>query len=338
MSKILVTGGMGYIGSHTVIELINKGYEPVIADNLCNSKIGVLDRIKTITGVKPAFYKIDLKDKAALSEVFKKEKFDDVIHFAGLKCVPESVVKPLDYYKNNIYSTIALIECMKEFGVKNLVFSSSATVYGTPASVPITEEFPTGGCTNPYGQTKFMLELILKDVQKADNSFNIALLRYFNPIGAHESGLIGEDPNGIPNNLVPYITQVAVGKLPCLNVCGNDYPTPDGTGVRDYIHVVDLAKGHLAAIDKLHTGCGLAVYNLGTGKGYSVLQMVEAFGKVVGKPINYRIAPRRAGDIAECYADCSLALKELGWKAEYDLERMATDSWRWQKNNPNGLE
>ena len=219
MSKILVTGGMGYIGSHTVIELINKGYEPVIADNLCNSKIGVLDRIKTITGVKPAFYKIDLKDKAALSEVFKKEKFDDVIHFAGLKCVPESVVKPLDYYKNNIYSTIALIECMKEFGVKNLVFSSSATVYGTPASVPITEEFPTGGCTNPYGQTKFMLELILKDVQKADNSFNIALLRYFNPIGAHESGLIGEDPNGIPNNLVPYITQVAVGKLPCLNVC-----------------------------------------------------------------------------------------------------------------------
>lgn len=309
----------------------------MIVDNLSNSKKAVLDRIQQITGTKPTFYKVDMTDKAALRGVFEKEKFSDVIHFAGLKAVGESVRKPLEYYRNNLDSTMNLLELMREFGVKNIVFSSSATVYGNPATVPITEDFPLS-CTNPYGQTKLMIEYILKDLYKADASFNIALLRYFNPIGAHPSGLIGEDPNGIPNNLVPYITQVAVGKLERLNVFGNDYPTRDGTGVRDYIHVVDLAKGHLAALKKLSENCGLVIYNLGTGNGYSVLEVLNAFSETVGRPLPYVIAPRRAGDIAECYADPTKAYKELGWKAELDLKRMAEDSWRWQKNNPDGLE
>lgn len=337
MKRVLVTGGCGYIGSHTVVELQKNGFDVVIVDNLSNSKKAVLDRIQQITGTKPTFYKVDMTDKTALRGVFEKEKFSDVIHFAGLKAVGESVRKPLEYYRNNLDSTMNLLELMREFGVKNIVFSSSATVYGNPATVPITEDFPLS-CTNPYGQTKLMIEYILKDLYKADASFNIALLRYFNPIGAHPSGLIGEDPNGIPNNLVPYITQVAVGKLERLNVFGNDYPTRDGTGVRDYIHVVDLAKGHLAALKKLSENCGLVIYNLGTGKGYSVLEVLNAFSETVGRPLPYVIAPRRAGDIAECYADPTKAYKELGWKAELDLKRMAEDSWRWQKNNPDGLE
>lgn len=337
MKRVLVTGGCGYIGSHTVVELQKNGFDVVIVDNFSNSKKAVLDRIQQITGTKPTFYKVDMTDKAALRGVFEKEKFSDVIHFAGLKAVGESVRKPLEYYRNNLDSTMNLLELMREFGVKNIVFSSSATVYGNPATVPITEDFPLS-CTNPYGQTKLMIEYILKDLYKADASFNIALLRYFNPIGAHPSGLIGEDPNGIPNNLVPYITQVAVGKLERLNVFGNDYPTRDGTGVRDYIHVVDLAKGHLAALKKLSENCGLVIYNLGTGNGYSVLEVLNAFSETVGRPLPYVIAPRRAGDIAECYADPTKAYKELGWKAELDLKRMAEDSWRWQKNNPDGLE
>ena len=337
MKRVLVTGGCGYIGSHTVVELQKNGFDVVIVDNLSNSKEAVLDRIQQITGTKPTFYKVDMTDKAALRGVFEKEKFSDVIHFAGLKAVGESVRKPLEYYRNNRDSTMNLLELMREFGVKNIVFSSSATVYGNPSTVPITEDFPLS-CTNPYGQTKLMIEYILKDLYKADASFNIALLRYFNPIGAHPSGLIGEDPNGIPNNLVPYITQVAVGKLERLNVFGNDYPTRDGTGVRDYIHVVDLAKGHLAALKKLSENCGLVIYNLGTGNGYSVLEVLNAFSETVGRPLPYVIAPRRAGDIAECYADPTKAYKELGWKAELDLKRMAEDSWRWQKNNPDGLE
>lgn len=337
MKRVLVTGGCGYIGSHTVVELQKNGFDVVIVDNLSNSKEAVLDRIQQITGTKPTFYKVDMTDKTALRGVFEKEKFSDVIHFAGLKAVGESVIKPLEYYRNNLDSTMNLLELMREFGVKNIVFSSSATVYGNPATVPITEDFPLS-CTNPYGQTKLMIEYILKDLYKADASFNIALLRYFNPIGAHPSGLIGEDPNGIPNNLVPYITQVAVGKLERLNVFGNDYPTRDGTGVRDYIHVVDLAKGHLAALKKLSENCGLVIYNLGTGNGYSVLEVLNAFSETVGRPLPYVIAPRRAGDIAECYADPTKAYKELGWQAELDLKRMAEDSWRWQKNNPDGLE
>ncbi len=337
MKNVLVTGGCGYIGSHTVVELINAGYRVVIVDNLSNSKIGVLDRIQTITGTKPEFYRVDVRDKVALSQIFEKEHFTDVIHFAGLKAVGESVKIPLAYYDNNLNSTLVLVDCMKKYGVKNLVFSSSATVYGNPASVPIFENFPLSA-TNPYGQTKLMIEQILKDYYHSDNSFNIALLRYFNPVGAHESGLIGEDPNGIPNNLVPYITQVAVGKLEKINVFGNDYPTKDGTGVRDYIHVVDLAKGHLAALKKLDTDCGLVIYNLGTGHGYSVLEMIEMFSDVVGKPLKYEIVGRRAGDIAECFADCSLAKRELGWECKFDLRRMAEDSWRWQSKNPNGLQ
>ena len=337
MKRVLVTGGCGYIGSHTVVELQKNGFDVVIVVNLSNSKEAVLDRIQQITGTKPTFYKVDMTDKTALRGVFEKEKFSDVIHFAGLKAVGESVRKPLEYYRNNLDSTMNLLELMREFGVKNIVFSSSATVYGNPATVPITEDFPLS-CTNPYGQTKLMIEYILKDLYKADASFNIALLRYFNPIGAHPSGLIGEDPNGIPNNLGPYITQVAVGKLERLNVFGNDYPTRDGTGVRDYIHVVDLAKGHLAALKKLSENCGLVIYNLGTGNGYSVLEVLNAFSETVGRPLPYVIAPRRAGDIPECYADPTKAYKELGWKAELDLKRMAEDSWRWQKNNPDGLE
>lgn len=332
MKQILVTGGTGYIGSHTVVELINSGYEPIIIDNLSNSKEDVVDKIEQITGVRPAFYKVDILDADGMAKVFSEHNIDAVIHFAGLKAVGESVKVPLKYYNNNITGTIRLLEVMNVYGVKNIIFSSSATVYGDPATVPIKESFPTGGCTNPYGKTKYFIEEILKDQYVSDNSFNIALLRYFNPVGAHESGLIGENPNGIPNNLMPYITQVAIGIRPYLNVFGNDYDTPDGTGVRDYIHVVDLAKGHLCALKKLEaTDNGVHIYNLGTGVGYSVLDMVNAFSEVLGRPLPYRITDRRPGDIAKCWADPSLAEKELGFKAQYDLKRMCEDSWRFQQ-------
>ncbi|MCX4361982.1 MAG: UDP-glucose 4-epimerase GalE [Clostridia bacterium] len=333
--SILVSGGAGYIGSHTVIELIENGYDPIIVDNLCNSKKIAVERLEKITGKKIKFYQYDLCDISKLREVFKSEKIDACIHFAGLKAVGESCQKPLEYYQNNLVSTLNLIQVMKEYNCKNLVFSSSATVYGQPKSVPISEDFPLS-TTNPYGTTKLYIEGILKDIYKSDNSFNIALLRYFNPIGAHKSGLIGEDPNGIPNNLMPYITQVAIGKLQKLNVFGDDYPTHDGTGVRDYIHVLDLAHGHILALKKLMSNSGLVIYNLGTGKGYSVLDMVKTFEKASGKKVPYVIAPRRSGDIAECYASTALAEKELGFKCKYDLKDMCEDSWRWQSHNPNG--
>ena len=336
--RILVTGGAGFIGSHTVVELQQAGYDVVVLDNLCNASEKVIPRVEAITGKKVPFYKADILDREALEEIFSKEQIDAVIHFAGLKAVGESVQKPWEYYENNIAGTLTLVDVMRKHGVKSIIFSSSATVYGNPAFVPITEECPKGQCTNPYGWTKSMLEQILTDIQKADPEWNVILLRYFNPIGAHKSGTIGENPNGIPNNLVPYITQVAVGKLEKVHVFGNDYPTKDGTGVRDYIHVVDLAKGHIAALKKLHENSGLVIYNLGTGHGYSVLEMINEFSKVVGHPIAYQIDGRRAGDIAECFADCSKAKKELGWECKFDLHRMAEDSWRWQKNNPNGLE
>ena len=332
---VLVTGGAGYIGSHTVIELLESGYEVVVVDNLCNSKEESLNRVREITGKDFKFYKENVCNLEGMRDIFKKEKIDSVIHFAGLKAVGESVAKPIEYYDNNIGSTMVLLQVMREFGCKNLVFSSSATVYGKPKTVPIKEDFPLSA-TNPYGRTKLFIEEILRDVYKADNSLNIALLRYFNPIGAHKSGKIGEDPNGIPNNLMPYITQVAIGKLKKLNVFGNDYATHDGTGVRDYIHVLDLAHGHLLAIKKLETNPGLVTYNLGTGKGYSVLDMVHAFIKATGVDIPYEIAPRRPGDIDECYSDPSLAKAEIGFEAKYDLEEMCADSWRWQSNNPNG--
>lgn len=333
---ILVTGGAGYIGSHTCVELLNEGYEVVVVDNLCNSSEESLKRVEQITGKKVTFYEVDLLDKEALTEVFKKEKIDSVIHFAGLKAVGESVSKPLEYYHNNITGTLILCDVMREFGCKSIVFSSSATVYGDPAFIPITEECPKGQCTNPYGQTKSMLEQVLTDLNVADSEWNVILLRYFNPIGAHKSGLIGEDPKGLPNNLVPYIAQVAVGKLDHLNVFGNDYDTPDGTGVRDYIHVVDLAIGHVRAIEKLKDKEGVLVYNLGTGNGYSVLDVVKAYEKASGREVKYVIQPRRPGDIATCYAEASKALKELNWKAERGIEEMCEDSWRWQFNNPNG--
>lgn len=333
--SVLVTGGAGYIGSHTVIELVENGYDTVIVDNLCNSKKVAVERIEKITGKKIKFYQYDVCDIDKLREIFKKEKIDACIHFAGLKAVGESCQKPLEYYQNNLISTLNLVQVMRETGCKNLVFSSSATVYGQPKSVPILEDFPLS-TTNPYGSTKLYIEGILKDVYKADNSFNIALLRYFNPIGAHKSGLIGEDPNGIPNNLMPYITQVAIGKLKQLSVFGNDYPTPDGTGVRDYIHVLDLAHGHILALKKLATNPGLVIYNLGTGKGCSVLDMVKAFESASGKKVPYVIAPRRSGDIAECYASTALAKKELGFECKYTLKDMCEDSWRWQSKNPNG--
>lgn len=335
--KILVTGGAGYIGSHACVELLNAGYEVVVLDNLSNSKEEALRRVQEITGKSLKFYKADLLDTEALDTIFKQESIDAVMHFAGLKAVGESVSIPLRYYHNNITGTLLLCEAMQKYGVKNMVFSSSATVYGDPSRVPITEDFPLSA-TNPYGHTKLMIEQILRDLYISDNNFNIAILRYFNPVGAHKSGLIGEDPKGIPNNLVPYITQVAAGKLDELKVFGNDYPTPDGTGVRDYIHVVDLVLGHLKALDKLMTNPGVVTYNLGTGKGYSVLEMVNAFIKVTGKPIPYRIVDRRPGDIASCYADPSKANKELGWKATRGLEEMCQDAWRWQSNNPNGYE
>ena len=338
MKKVLVTGGAGYIGSHTVVELINAGYEPIIVDNLVNSKELVLDRIKTITGIRPKFYKVDLCDKEALEEIFKKEKFNDVIHFAGLKAVGESVKLPLKYYSNNIDSTLNLLELMIKYDVKNIVFSSSATVYGTPKHVPLKEDDEVGGTTNPYGTTKLIIEGILQDVYKVNPSMNIIILRYFNPIGAHKSGLIGEDPNGIPNNLMPYITQVAVGKLKELGVFGDDYKTPDGTGVRDYIHVVDLALGHLAALKKMEENKGLLIYNLGTGKGSSVLDMVNAFEKANGIKIPYSIKPRRPGDVDANYADCEKAFKEMGWKANLDIVDACKDSWNWQSHNKKGYE
>ena len=333
--KILVSGGTGYIGSHTCVELINSGHEVVIFDNLYNSSIDVLDKIEQITGTKPVFYKADMTDPESLKKIFednKDDQFDAVIHFAGLKAVGESVKKPVEYYHNNVYGTLNLISAMREYGVKRIIFSSSATVYGNPAFVPITEECPLGHTTNPYGETKAMLERILTDVQKADPEWSVVLLRYFNPIGAHESGLIGELPNGIPNNLMPYIMQVAVGKLKELGVFGNDYDTKDGTGVRDYIHVVDLAKGHVCAVNKVMSGTGVNIYNLGTGNGYSVLEIIQAFEKANDVKIPYVIKERREGDIAKCYADPKKAYEELGWKAEYDLERMCKDSWRFIRN------
>ena len=325
---ILVTGGTGYIGSHTCVELLDKGYDVVVFDNLYNSKIDVVDRIKEITGKEIIFYKADLTDKESMRVVFENHKFDAVIHFAGLKAVGESVQKPLLYYKNNIAGTINLCELMNEYNVKRMIFSSSATVYGSPKTVPITEDFPLS-TTNPYGSTKLMLEGILSDLCVPDKDWSVVLLRYFNPIGAHESGLIGENPNGIPNNLMPYITQVAAGNLPELGVFGDDYDTPDGTGVRDYIHVVDLAAGHVNAVEKVTSATGVNIYNLGTGNGYSVLDIVKAFERVNGIKIPYSIKPRRAGDIAICYADPSKAKKELGWEARYDLDRMCRDSWRF---------
>ncbi len=334
---ILVTGGAGYIGSHTCVELLKEGYEVVVADNLSNSSEKSLERVEKITGKKVTFYKADLLDRTALEEIFHKEKIDSVIHFAGLKAVGESVQKPLEYYHNNITGTLILCDVMRNAGVKNIIFSSSATVYGSPKTVPIKEDFPLS-VTNPYGRTKLMLEEILQDFYVADKEWSIVLLRYFNPIGAHESGLIGENPNGIPNNLMPYITQVAIGRLECLGVFGNDYDTPDGTGVRDYIHVVDLAIGHVKAIRKLEEKAGVSIYNLGTGKGYSVLDIVKSFEKASGKKINYVIKPRRPGDIATCYADPAKAKEELGWTAKYDIARMCEDSWRWQSQNPDGYE
>ena len=336
--RILVTGGAGYIGSHTVVELQNAGYDVVVLDNLSNASEKALDRVSKITGKPVKFYKADILDRDALNDIFDKETIESCIHFAGLKAVGESVVKPWEYYENNIAGTLTLVDVMRKNNVKNIIFSSSATVYGDPAQIPITEECPKGQCTNPYGWTKSMLEQVLTDIQKADPEWNVMLLRYFNPIGAHKSGTIGENPNGIPNNLMPYITQVAVGKLKELGVFGNDYDTPDGTGVRDYIHVVDLAKGHVKALKKIEENPGLAIYNLGTGKGYSVLDIVKNFEAATGVKIPYVIKPRRAGDIATCYCDASKAEKELGWKAENGIREMCEDSWRWQSNNPQGYE
>jgi UDP-glucose 4-epimerase len=333
--RILVTGGAGYIGSHTCVELLNAGYEVIVVDNLSNSKEESIRRVKEITGKQLKFYKVDLLDKNALSSVFKESKIDSVIHFAGLKAVGESVRIPLKYYHNNITGTLMLCEVMKEHRVKNIVFSSSATVYGDPHKVPISEEFPLS-VTNPYGRSKLIIEDILRDLYIADNSMNIAILRYFNPVGSHKSGRIGESPNDIPNNLMPYVAQVAVGKLSMLSIFGNDYPTQDGTGVRDYIHVVDLAMGHLYALKKLDDKPGVVTYNLGTGRGYSVLEMVKAFERVSGRSIPYKVISRRQGDIAACYADPSRAKNELGWSADRDIDEMCADVWRWQSANPNG--
>ena len=336
---ILVSGGAGYIGSHTCVELLEAGYDIVVVDNLSNSSEESLRRVEKITGKNVPFVKAELCDVEATRAVFEQyPNIEAVIHFAGLKAVGESVRKPLEYYTNNLVSTLNLLNVMREFGVKNFVFSSSATVYGDPASVPIREDFPTGGTTNPYGTTKLFLERVLIDYCASAPDLNVALLRYFNPIGAHESGLIGEDPNGIPNNLVPYIAQVAVGKLEKLHVFGDDYPTPDGTGVRDYIHVVDLAQGHVAALKKLETNCGLFICNLGTGIGYSVLDVLHAYEKACGKTLPYVVDPRRPGDIAECYAEPKKALEEMGWKAKLGIEEMCASSWKWQSMNPNGYK
>ena len=335
--RILVTGGAGYIGSHSCLELLNSGHQVVVMDNLSNSKEESMRRVERITGKSIEFHKVDLLDFKGLDKVFSKNRFDAVIHFAGLKAVNESVQMPLLYYWNNIIGTLNLCAVMNRHKVKNIVFSSSATVYGDPKTVPITEDFPLQA-TNPYGRTKLMIEEILRDMRLADSQWNVILLRYFNPVGAHESGEIGEDPNGLPNNLFPFITQVGIGKLEKLSVFGGDYPTMDGTGVRDYIHVVDLAQGHVKALEKLETKPGVAVYNLGTGTGYSVLQVIEAFEKAAGVSIPYQIVDRRPGDVAVCYADPSLANKELGWQAKRDLQLMCADGWRWQTRNPNGFE
>ena len=336
MPTILVTGGAGYIGSHTCVELLAAGYEVLVVDNFSNSKPEALRRVEEIAGRKlGAFYRADIRDKAALREVFKAHAIDAVIHFAALKAVGESVAKPLMYYDNNIAGTVALAEVMAEAGVKSLVFSSSATVYGDPASVPIREDFPTGP-TNPYGRTKWMMEFVLSDLATADPEWRVALLRYFNPVGAHASGRIGEDPNGLPNNLMPYVSQVAVGRLPQLRVFGGDYPTPDGTGVRDYIHVVDLAVGHVAAVRRLTERPGVLTVNLGTGRGYSVIEVVKAFEKASGRPVPYEIVARRPGDVAQCYAEPGLAERELGWRAERGIDEMCADAWRWQRSNPEG--
>lgn len=328
--SILITGGTGYIGSHTAVELIATGHRVFIIDNLCNSKASVLDRIEQITGQRPGFEQLDIRNRTALQALFATHRFDAVIHFSGLKSVGESVAKPLEYFDNNVSGSVVLFECMMEAGVRSIVFSSSATVYGDPASVPIRENFPLSA-TNPYGRTKLMVEDILRDLARADSTWHIALLRYFNPVGAHVSGLIGEDPNGIPNNLIPYVAQVAAGKLKELSVYGNDYPTADGTGVRDYIHVVDLARGHLAALEALRERPGALAINLGTGQGYSVLDMVKAFSAVSGRPVPYRFVARRPGDIAECYADPALAREVLGWHAQLGIEAMCADTWRWQQ-------
>mgnify|MGYP001944586349 CR=1 FL=1 len=333
--KVLVTGGAGYIGSHTCVELLNNGHDVIIVDNLSNSKPEVINRIKELTGRDFKFYKADILNKKEIDKIFKENNIEAVIHFAGLKAVGESVKIPLRYYYNNVTGTLVLCEVMQKHNVKKMVFSSSATVYGKPKTVPITEDFPLSAA-NPYGRTKLMIEQILRDVYVSDNDWSIALLRYFNPIGAHESGRIGEDPNGIPNNLMPYITQVAIGKRERLNVFGDDYDTHDGTGVRDYIHVVDLAKGHLKALEKVMATKGVEAYNLGTGVGYSVLDVVRNFEKVTGKKIPYVITSRRPGDIDKCYADPTKACKELGWKAEKTLEDMCKDAWNWQRNNPDG--
>ena len=335
--RLLVTGGAGYIGSHTCVELLGAGYDVIVVDNLINSREESLRRITEISGKKLRFHKVDLLDKVGLDAVFQENVVDAVIHFAGLKAVGESVAMPLHYYSNNVSGSLVLFEVMAKHGVKNIVFSSSATVYGDPASLPIKENFPLKP-SNPYGWAKFMLEQVLRDLNKADPAWNVALLRYFNPVGAHPSGMIGEDPKGIPNNLVPYIAQVAVGKLPELQIFGNDYPTPDGTGVRDYIHIMDLANGHMKALERLAANPGLHTYNLGTGTGYSVLEMVNAFAEAAAKDIPYKIVDRRPGDIASCYADPSKAEKELSWKAVLDITAMCRDTWRWQTQNPNGFE
>ena len=333
---ILVTGGAGYIGSHTCVELLDAGYDVVVFDNLYNSSPKAVDRIQKITGRSLKFYKADMLDKPAVEKIFEENKIDAVIHFAGLKAVGESVHKPVEYYHTNIGGLLNLVDVMRKHGCKNIIFSSSATVYGDPAQIPITEECPKGICTNPYGWNKWMQEQILTDIHTADPSWNVILLRYFNPIGAHKSGLIGEDPKGIPNNLLPYVAQVAIGKLPEVNVFGDDYDTPDGTGVRDYIHVVDLAKGHVKAVERLAKNDGVFICNLGTGKGYSVLDVIHAFEKACGHKLKYVIKPRRDGDIATCYSNCDKAERELGWKAQYDLDDMCADSWRWQTMNPDG--
>jgi UDP-glucose 4-epimerase len=334
--SILVTGGAGFIGSHTCVELIESGYDVIVADNLYNSKALVIDRIEKIAGKRPKFYEIDVCDREALNDLFDKESIDAVIHFAGYKAVGESTRKPIEYYYNNLVSTLVLTDVMRNHGCKKIVFSSSATVYGDPAFIPITEECPKGITTNPYGETKSMQERILTDLWKSDNEWKVMLLRYFNPIGAHESGLIGEDPKGIPNNLLPYVAKVAGGKLEMVHVFGNDYDTPDGTGVRDYIHVVDLAKGHVKAIEGMEKLDGVNIFNLGTGTGYSVLDIIKAFSQACGKEIPYVIDPRRPGDIATCYSDPSKAYEVLGWKAEKNLEDMCRDAWRWQSQNPDG--
>lgn len=336
--EILITGGMGYIGSHTCVQMIAAGMTPIMVDNLCNAKAEVLNRIEALTGVRPAFYQGDIRDEAFLDSVFAQHHVQAVIHFAGLKAVGESVSKPIEYYDNNVNGTLVLVRSMRKAGVKSLVFSSSATVYGDPQTVPITETSPTGATTNPYGRSKYMVEQCLSDLVVAEPEWSITLLRYFNPVGAHPSGTMGEDPQGIPNNLMPFIAQVAVGRREKLAVFGNDYPTPDGTGVRDYVHVMDLADGHIAALQAVGEKAGLHIYNLGTGKGSSVLDMVHAFSDACGKPIAYDICPRRPGDIAECWASTEKAQRELGWKAKRSLADMTADTWRWQSHNPLGYD